>query len=90
MSQPVPIHYVGNKFAYATPGQIIAAGAALPAVGILVVILRFYTRASKKVKMGIDDYLILPALLFVIGMGATIIAGRSLRCERTCETFYLI
>lgn len=75
-SQPEVVHFVGNSFAYASPGHLIAVGAVLPAIGIIIVIIRFYTRKLKKLKYGIDDYLILPALLFVIGMGAAIIAGK--------------
>ncbi|KAH8773856.1 hypothetical protein F5883DRAFT_413135 [Diaporthe sp. PMI_573] len=58
-----------NWFVYATPGHILAAGAALPAVCILVVALRFYARMirhsardRRRSPFGIDDYLILPAL----------------------------
>ncbi|KAI1144988.1 hypothetical protein F4825DRAFT_280746 [Nemania diffusa] len=66
---------VANFFAYATPGGIIAAGAALPAIGIIVVALRFYTRLTQKARLGLDDFFILPALVLVIGMGVTLIIG---------------
>lgn len=71
-----------NWFVYATPGHILAAGAALPAVCILVVALRFYARMirhsardRRRSPFGIDDYLILPALALVIGMGIALIVG---------------
>lgn len=75
-----------NWFVYATPGHILAAGAALPAVSILVVALRFYTRMMRqsardrrRSPFGIDDYLILPALALVIGMGIALIIGKPYR-----------
>ncbi|KAI1440008.1 hypothetical protein F5Y02DRAFT_32223 [Annulohypoxylon stygium] len=67
--------YSGTRFQYATPADILAAAAALPALGIIVVILRFYTRLLQKGKLGIDDFLILPAVVLVAGMGAALIAG---------------
>ncbi|KAJ8126613.1 hypothetical protein O1611_g7028 [Lasiodiplodia mahajangana] len=66
---------VANFFTYATPGDIIAAAAALPAISIIVVALRFYTRLTQKVRLGLDDFFILPALVLVIGMGVTLIIG---------------
>ncbi|KAI1397064.1 hypothetical protein F4819DRAFT_490923 [Hypoxylon fuscum] len=67
--------YSGTRFQYATPAEILAAAAALPALGIIVVILRFYTRLLQKAKLGIDGFLILPAVVLVSGMGAALIAG---------------
>ncbi|RWA08690.1 hypothetical protein EKO27_g6426 [Xylaria grammica] len=66
---------VANFFTYATPGGIIAAAAALPAIGIVVVALRFYTRFTQKARLGLDDFFIVPALALVIGMGVTLIVG---------------
>ncbi|KAI0542845.1 hypothetical protein GGR58DRAFT_449823 [Xylaria digitata] len=68
---------VANFFTYATPGDIIAASAALPAISIIVVALRFYTRLTQKARLGLDDFFILPALVLVIGMGVTLIIGKS-------------
>ena len=48
-------------YAYAT--ETVMAGAVLPAVGILVVALRFYVRSTQKWAVGIDDWLMLPALV---------------------------
>ncbi|KAI0382175.1 hypothetical protein F5Y04DRAFT_279959 [Hypomontagnella monticulosa] len=67
--------YSGTRFKYATPAEILAAAAALPALGIIVVIFRFYARLRQKARLGIDDFLILPALVLVCGMGAALIAG---------------
>lgn len=83
-----------NWFVYATPGHILAAGAALPAVSILVVALRFYTRMlrqsardRRRSPFGIDDYLILPALALVIGMGIALIIGKSNRYGWKLSTY---
>lgn len=72
-----------NWFVYATPGHILAAGAALPAASIVIVALRFYTRMmrnsnrdKRRSRFGIDDYLTLPALALVIGMGIALIIGK--------------
>lgn len=45
------------------PGEVTAAGVALPVVGIIVVALRFWLRGYQKVKLGLDDYTILVALV---------------------------
>ncbi|TGO09882.1 hypothetical protein BTUL_0151g00240 [Botrytis tulipae] len=57
------------------PGEVTAAGVALPVVGITVVALRFWLRGYQKAKLGLDDYTILAALLFVIGMGICLVYG---------------
>ncbi|KAI0891915.1 hypothetical protein F4806DRAFT_288085 [Annulohypoxylon nitens] len=67
--------YSGTRFQYATPSEVLAAGAALPALGIIIVILRFYARFLQNAKLGIDDFLVLPAVVLVSGMGAALIAG---------------
>lgn len=46
-----------------TPKTIIAVGAILPAVATIAVLLRFYVRVAKTKSVGIDDYLILFALV---------------------------
>ncbi len=56
-----PANY--STFAYAYHGEVIAAGAIFPAVAIIVVGLRFWTRRIKKVALGADDWLIVPALV---------------------------
>ncbi|KUJ09335.1 uncharacterized protein LY89DRAFT_690381 [Mollisia scopiformis] len=60
---------------YASPSAIIAAGVVLPVLSIIAVVLRFYVRSSRKTAIGVDDWLVIPPLFFVIGMGACLIAG---------------
>ena len=48
-----------------TPGKMYALAGVLSALAILAVILRFYSRRLlKAASIGIDDLLILPALVF--------------------------
>lgn len=60
---------------YAASGQIYAASIVLPVLGIVFVFLRLYSRVLQKISVGIDDWLMLPALGLVIGMGITLIIG---------------
>lgn len=46
-----------------SPGTIIAAGVVFPALGVVFVALRFYTRCIQKARLMMDDYLTLPALV---------------------------
>jgi hypothetical protein len=55
--------YDGPWFSYASPSEIIAASTVLPVLGIIVVGLRFQARVQDKVKIGIDDWLIVPGLV---------------------------
>lgn len=48
---------------YATPGETYAASIVLPGLGIVFVLLRLYTRFLQKNKFGVDDWLLLPALV---------------------------
>ncbi len=48
---------------YATPSAVILIGVLFPVLGSVAVSLRFYTRHSQKAEIGIDDWLILPALV---------------------------
>ena len=50
-------------FAYGDSREVIAIGAALPAVCIVVVFLRFITRFLSKNRIGVDDWLILGGLV---------------------------
>lgn len=50
---------------YVTPGEVYAASIVLPFLGIIFVLLRFYTRCLQKKSAGIDDWLMLPALVRV-------------------------
>lgn len=45
------------------PAHVLAAGAIFIAVCTIIVTLRFFTRAVQKAKIGIDDWLVLPALV---------------------------
>ena len=74
-----------------SPSLVIAASATLPAICVLTTILRFWARRLNKVKLMLDDWLILPALVYnpfqsdwsksdkcqllLISMGATLITG---------------
>jgi hypothetical protein len=59
-----PVGYTnGTTFAWNTRGQVLAAAALLPFVGIVVVALRFFGRIKNKAGLGADDWLILPALM---------------------------
>ena len=57
------------------PASIIAVGAVMPALGIVAVALRFYCRRRNRNPLQIDDWILIPALLLTIGMGASLIAG---------------
>ncbi|MCJ1463159.1 hypothetical protein MMC07_001764 [Pseudocyphellaria aurata] len=66
---------IGLTIPYATPGEIYAASILLPLLGITFVLLRFHTRTLQKMSTGVDDCLMLPALILVIGMGICLIIG---------------
>lgn len=51
--------------AYVTSGEIYAASIVLPFLGIVFVLLRFYARALQKSSRGVDDWLMIPALVCV-------------------------
>ena len=51
-------------FHYVHPGEVIAIGATLPALGIIFVALRFYNRITGGHKLGLDDWLILGGLVY--------------------------
>ncbi|KUJ21329.1 uncharacterized protein LY89DRAFT_609882 [Mollisia scopiformis] len=57
------------------PASIIAVGAVMPALGIIAVGLRYYCRIQLKSGFRTDDWILIPALLLTIGMGASLIAG---------------
>jgi len=50
-----------------TPKTIIAVGAILPALAATAVGLRFYVRIARRTSVGLDDYLILFALVSFSG-----------------------
>ena len=45
------------------PNYMLAAGATFIALCIIIVALRFFTRSLQKARIGIDDWLVLPALV---------------------------
>lgn len=47
------------------PAYVLAAGAAFPAICIMAVSLRFYTRGVQKAAYGLDDLLALLALVSI-------------------------
>lgn len=55
--------YNGPWFTYPTPNEIIAAGTVLPTLGVIIVALRFYNRRRSSAGIGLDDWLVLPALV---------------------------
>ena len=50
-----------TTFVWNTKGEVIAASAILPFLGIVLVALRFYNGLKYKVGIGADDWLIVPA-----------------------------
>lgn len=60
---------------YATPAAIIVISILFPVLGIIVVSLRFYTRARAKVRPWIDDWLTIPALMLEIVLAGLLIWG---------------
>lgn len=60
--EKAPVGYTnGTSFAWNTKGEVIAAAAILPFLGIVLVALRFYNRMKHKTGIGADDWLIVPA-----------------------------
>ena len=57
------IEYTKLPVPYVTPGEIYAASIVLPLLGIVFILLRFYARTLKKNSIGLDDWLMLPALV---------------------------
>ena len=50
-------------FAFITPGELIAAAIVLPAVSMVLVIMRFVTRRVSKQAVGIEDWMSLVAMV---------------------------
>ncbi|KAL6713356.1 hypothetical protein ACLMJK_008821 [Lecanora helva] len=53
----------GLSVGYVNAHQILGLGAAVPAVGCIIVAARFYVRKMQKTAVSIDDWLILGALV---------------------------
>ena len=64
---------------YQTPGHVLAVAILLPILDIVAVALRFYARRKRRLPLGPDDWLTLPATVLVIGAGATLVTGVALR-----------
>jgi len=48
---------------YPSTDQLIAAAVILPVMGLVTVSLRYFARFSRKVSFGVDDWLLIPALV---------------------------
>ena len=51
---------------YVTPAETYAVSIILPSLGVMFVILRFYARVRQKCSIGIDDWMMLPALVCIL------------------------
>ena len=52
------------SFQYITPGETLAVCTVLPVLSIAVVAFRFYARRIQRAQIGIDDWPILPGLVY--------------------------
>ena len=55
--------YQSLSFALVNSGEVYAAGIIFPTLCTTFAALRFYTRSRQKARIGIDDWLILAALV---------------------------
>ena len=63
-TQEAPVGYTnGTSFRWNTRGQVLAAAIVLPVLGLISVALRFWSRHHNKIGFGLDDALVLPALV---------------------------
>lgn len=53
-------------YANLKPGVVAAAGATFPAVCLLLTVFRLYVRHARELKWGIDDWLVIPALVWAL------------------------
>ena len=80
-AQEAPVGYTnGTSFKWNTRGQVIAAATVLPALGLIEVTLRFWSRHHQKRSgaFGLDDAFMFPALVWLIF--ARQVMGRCRRC----------
>lgn len=68
MSAPAPPSISPARVAADTGGRVIAVASTFIVLEIGVVALRFAARIIYRLKWGVDDYLIIPALIFCIGI----------------------
>lgn len=57
-------HWTHLAFALASAGEVLAAGIVLPIVCLACVMLRFLARGRQKVRLGLDDWLLVPAAVY--------------------------
>lgn len=63
-AEKAPVGYTnGTSFNWNTRGQTIAAATVLPALGLICVGLRFWSRLHRRTGFGLDDAFIFPALV---------------------------
>lgn len=62
---------------YETPGHVIAAAVALSILSVVALFLRFYTRRRWNQGLKIDDWLLVPAAVFTVGVGVAMVYGVS-------------
>jgi len=60
---------------YATPAAVIVISVLFPILGLIAVSLRFYTRTKANIRLWIDDWLIVPALMLEFVMAGLMIWG---------------
>ena len=58
-----------------SPSNVLAVSIVLPLLCVTAVAFRFNARLMQKASLKLDDWLTVPALLFVIGMGVCAIIG---------------
>ncbi|CAG8961550.1 hypothetical protein HYFRA_00013969 [Hymenoscyphus fraxineus] len=64
-------------YIYMGPGLVLAAGVVFPIVGGILIAFRFRMKMKNNVKLGIEDWLVVPALTLSIGMAIATIIGVS-------------
>ncbi|KAI0390770.1 hypothetical protein F5Y17DRAFT_461445 [Xylariaceae sp. FL0594] len=62
---------------WVTPAHVILAGIALPVLDIVAVAIRYVARRKQRQRLGPDDWLMIPALLFTVGIGVAMTNGAS-------------
>ena len=72
MSTPLPISQPSPEYlAKNNGGPLLSTAVAFSVLQILLVSLRFAARWLKRRPIELDDYFIVPALLFCLGLNAT-------------------
>ncbi|QSZ32401.1 hypothetical protein DSL72_001975 [Monilinia vaccinii-corymbosi] len=73
-AEPPDTNSLVATFHPVTPSSIIAVGAVMPSLALIAVCLRFYVKVKKRT-VGLDDWLILVALVICCALGITLIVG---------------